>query len=153
METSDYYELLCRRLSTAIRAGPPSDTPMDTCSAYVPRRFCTGCCKEWGDIDVLLDLTVRECGRDRCLVYRELLPILGRGACCTRALFPCQRNISDHVHHAVSAISCKFTVPSVLALRQSRPRPLVSNEVRTVEDSTIPIMGAPALDLIEQMLI
>lgn len=81
--------------------------PMDTISAFVPGTYCTGCCRPWRDIDILLDLFTRlqkdarsSQKRLKCFEYMEKKCGWNLRACCNRALFPAQRNAQDLLRNA-----------------------------------------------------
>ncbi len=148
--------LLCEELLLAIEryGGSRNEAPMDTMSVYLGRRFCTGCCKEWGDMEVLLDLKARRTGAQRGEVYLELYKAgaVDFGLCCRRALFPVQRNIDDYTGGAATAISSEMSdgFPSSLAVTVARPRPRVSWIPRS--DGPIPLRGVATMESVEAML-
>jgi hypothetical protein len=130
-------------------ASNAGESPMDTTSVYLARRFCTNCCREWGDMELLLDLRARRTGRTRGEVMLELAGMSGSpegsmlsyGLCCRKALFSVQHNIDSYTAHAASAISSDLGegVPTCLALTVARPRPRISWITRT--EGPLPLRG------------
>jgi hypothetical protein len=120
---------------------------MDTCSAYFGRRFCSSCCKEWGDMDVLLDLIATRTGVERTAAMRKLRSdnVVKHVACCNRALFPVQHNIASVTCHAVHLLnsSVPLGIPSSLALSASRER---YRNVVHKNQKPIPIRDLTSLD-------
>jgi hypothetical protein len=130
-----------------------SESPMDTTSVYLARRFCTGCCREWGDMELLLDLRARRLGKTRGEVLLDLSATgaVTYGLCCRRAIFPVQHNIGSYTKDAACIISSSLGagVPSCLALTFARPRPTVSWIART--EGALPLRGPITEEAIDAM--
>ena len=50
--------------------------PEDSTSAYFGLRFCTACCRQWGDMDVILDILALETGKSRAECFLEIKSLL-----------------------------------------------------------------------------
>ncbi len=110
------------------------EAPMDTVSAYVPMRFCSSCCAEWGSMDVWLDILAREENRKqpngriipREVIYAEWRQRLApeMKPCCTRALYPGQCNIEVTEKMTIVEASSVLPhgIPTVLSIMPGRPR-------------------------------
>ena len=120
---------------------------MDTVSAFVPGAFCTGCCKPWRDIDIVLDLMARAMPNHRDPATRleafrraDTLNVWRRGACCRRALFPAQRNIQDLLQnaftHSGTILAGEIGTSYSIATGPPRLGSIVNKEVGT--DAPIP---------------
>jgi hypothetical protein len=150
---STIVELLCLELITAINDNR-KDIRLDTNSVYFARRFCTSCCREWGDTDMFLDLAACRSGASRVECYKALsgAGILRYGGCCTRAIFPCQHNITSLTKHGAQAVSCTIPsgIPSALRLYASRQR----LDIVIPKEGQKPnvLGGKPSIESIEKIL-
>lgn len=111
------------------------EVPMDTVSAYIPMRFCSSCCEEWGSVDIALDLLTRATGNSsREEVYIKNRKILAPKSrpCCTRALFPGQHNVESSEHYAFVKSSCPIVgeCATNLTISSIRPRLRVGDDNR-----------------------
>lgn len=131
------------------------ERPLDTSCAYFGRRYCTSCCKEWGDVELLMDLVARRNPAEpRHQAYRRVhaAGLVQRGACCTRAIMgPGQHNVEDSAPQLFLDYSSRLgPPPSALALTQARPRlaPLPPGAARPVA----PLSGPLSPEAIEALL-
>jgi hypothetical protein len=152
-------ERLCSELLVAIRGADASETPMDTTSAYFARRFCSACCREWGDMDVLIDLAARRTKVARPEVYLALrapgpMSLLDHRACCNRALFPGQNNISNSTAHAIGAIQSSLgpAGPCSISLTCARARPPRRTPASGQTQIPMPLRGRVSIESVEGLL-
>jgi hypothetical protein len=129
-------KLTCQELLHAIANPGATGNSMDTTSAYFGRRFCTSCCREWGDYDVLLDLLSTHYRQPRTTAYMNLGRDLGvtLHACCTRAVVtPVQHDIADYIKHAIIAVSSTLGegAPSSFRLISKRARLTIDGAPRS----------------------
>lgn len=157
---------------------PFAEPEMDTNTVYIAPRFCTRCCREWGDLDVLFDIRARRTNKARAEVWSEALqeflkyvPERGsqpnariRGPCCTtNAIAPQQHNLCDFWKHSIhltnSNIGGAGSQPSALfvtARRQAlQPHLATSTATATAsnEDSVLPslLTEQPSAEMISSI--
>lgn len=136
--------------------------------AYFAPRFCTRCCRQWGDIDVLLDIRSRRTGIARSQIWHEMLqqflkyvPERGsqpnvhiRGPCCTtNAIAPQQHNLCDFWKHSVHLTNSNIgTFPSALYVTSKRAPPASGRSKEEGMNRPELLLGFPSLDSIATQL-
>lgn len=170
---------LCAELLWDIRqrtAGGAKLIELQTNSAYIAPRFCTRCCREWGSLDVLLDIKARRTGAPRHAIWKGMLddnlrtlrerqakaaptPAAGalpepdlRGPCCTTcALSPQQHVICDEWGQALHLIKSDLGGPQPSKVSVGARRPFPAGTGKKTELPTR-LEGAPTLSSIEGLL-
>jgi len=151
----EFARMLCDEIMFALHqemTRPEPEKPLDTTSAYFGRRYCTSCVKEWGDVDLLLDLMARRTGQQRHVIYPTLRDrqIICRGACCSRAVMgPGQHDIGDYSRDLFLDFSGRITSPPS-AIRISATRPLLGPN--SASGGVAPLMNPVSLMAVENLL-
>ena len=109
--------------------------PMDTNSVYFASRYCSSCVRQWGDIDVILDIWAARYSLERVAIWGACLkrfpPNRGgmpdssiRGPCCTRGVLgPQQHTIYDAWEKAARYNQTQIGEPPSRITLRARPPP------------------------------
>lgn len=169
---------LCAELLWDIReraAGKAQLTEMTTNSVYIAPRYCTRCCREWGSLDVFLDIRARRTGLARTEIWRGVLdahreelarrqrayrgsaraelpePDL-RGPCCTTCvLAPQQHVICDEWGQSMHLIKADLGGPQPSKVSVGARRPFPAGTERETELPPL-LTGDPTLSSMEALV-
>lgn len=97
----------CRLLKDSLQNDTLDPPKINSTAAYIGERYCNGCGKEWGSMDVMLDILAeqKQITRSEAMALLRSSGIYKNSYCCNNYLFPFQRNLTDKSITAIVTIS------------------------------------------------